>query len=334
VTCYSERAFPTGPDPSVVAVLFPSRLRASRIGLVLLTALIAVSSGISRTIVTAASDLQVLDRSEKNFYKNVHPYLEAPLEQLVVYIPELETLQPARDQQALPMILERTGANVDDFFRDIINLVAHEEVTEEKVGKKKIQATRQMQYNYLILFHRDEKPPRFEEYRADSVGKPATQKDATEKYSVTSGFTLKCIYFSTKHMSESIFRYLGDEVVGARNTYVVAFAQQPARATISEYVSGNWGSVTVHEQGVAWIDKSSFQIIRLRTDILAPPTDMGLDRQTTEVTFSEFRLPEIEKPIWLPSKVQVDAVFDGQAFRNEHLYTNYKHFHVSVNIKP
>ncbi len=304
------------------------------IGLVLLTALMAVSSGVGMTKVATTGGLQVLDRREKNFYKNIHPYLEAPLEQLVAHIPELKTLQPASDQQALPSILEKTGANVDDFFRDVVNLLAHEEITQEKVGKKRITAREQLQYNYLILFHRDEKPPRFEEYREDATGKPATQTGAREGYSVTSGFALKCLYFSTAHQPEATFRYLGDERFGTRDTYVVAFAQQPSHATISETVRGSWGSVTVHVQGIALIDQGTFQIIRLRTDLLAPPSDIGLDRQTTEVIYREFRLPDIEKPIWLPSEVSVDALFNGQAFRNEHRYTNYEHFRVSVNMKP
>lgn len=257
-----------------------------------------------------------------------------PLEELVEYIPELKVLRPARDQTKLPMVLERTGARVDEFFRDIINLAAHEEVTQEKLSRKKrVQTSQHLQYNYLIIIHGDEKPPRFEEYRADAEGKPVTQKGATRVYSVTSGFGLKCIYFSTAHQPESTFLYLGDEQIGQRNTYVVAFAQRPGHTTMAESVSGSWGADSVFVQGIAWIDQNSFQIVRLRTDLLGPPVDIGLTRQTTEVTFGEVRLPDIEVPLWLPSLVNVYAVFDGQAFRNEHHYTNYERYRVSVKIK-
>jgi hypothetical protein len=304
------------------------------IRLALLSAAIAGSHETFLVYVAATPVPQALDTPEQQFYTSGRPYLDEPFEQLVERIPELSALQPARSQQALPMILEKTGERVDEFFRDITNLVAHEEVTQERVDEKThVQAREHLQYNYMIVLHRDETPPRFEEYRADVEGKPGAQKGATKGYSVTYGFTLKCMNFATRHLPDSRFRYLGDEMVGDRKTHVVAFAQQPGHATIAEMVSGSWGSVKVLVQGIAWIDEKSFQIVRLRTDLLAPPTEAGLERQTTEVTFNEVKLPDIETPMWLPGKVTVDAVFRGQVFRNEHRYTNYEHFRVSVKMK-
>jgi len=88
----------------------------------------------------------------------------------------------------------------------------------------------------------------------------------------------------------------------------------------------------VFVQGIAWVDQDSFQIIRLRTDLLGPPADVGLTRQTTEVTFDEVRLPDVEEALWLPKSVDVYAVFNGQAFRNEHRYSNYERYRVSVKM--
>ncbi len=64
-------------------------------------------------------------------------------------------------------------------------------------------------------------------------------------------------------------------------------------------------------QGIAWVDKSDFQIIRMRTDLLAPRTEIGLDRQTTEVTFDRVQLPDVATPLWLPSDVQLNIQFAG-----------------------
>lgn len=50
-------------------------------------------------------------------------------------------------------------------------------------------------------------------------------------YVVTFGFALDSNYFSTAFQPESKFRYLGDQKIGSRDTYVVAFAQNPASPT-------------------------------------------------------------------------------------------------------
>jgi hypothetical protein len=232
------------------------------------------------------------------------------------------------------MILEKTGRKVDGFFHDIVNVVADEDITLAKVDEQKsILARQELQYNYMILLHREEKPARFEEYREDLGGKPTRQAGGGNGYSVNTGFTMKCIYFKTARQKDSTFRYLGEQMLNERSTYVVAFAQNPGQATISESMIGSWGTVSVLVQGIMWVDKETFQIIRVRTDLLAPPTEIGLDRQTTEVTFKEFHLPDTEAPAWLPSEVNVDAVLNGRLFRNEHRYTNYRLFRVTTTMR-
>jgi hypothetical protein len=79
------------------------------------------------------------------------------------------------------------------------------------------------------------------------------------------------------------------------------------------------------------VDQDSFQIIRIRTDLLAPCNDIGLTRQTTDLTLSEVKLPNLATPLWLLSDVKV---FKGQTFRNEHRYADYQHFGVSIKIRP
>jgi hypothetical protein len=65
---------------------------------------------------------QLVDTSGQSYFANAHPYLEEPLEELIERIPELKALQPALDQQALPMILGKTGARVQEFSRTLSTL--------------------------------------------------------------------------------------------------------------------------------------------------------------------------------------------------------------------
>lgn len=303
------------------------------LGLFLLGLVIAYSSGFASINAKRTAPAQLVDTSGQSYFAEAHPYLEEPLEQLIREIPELKGLEPAEDQDELPVILRGTGRTVEAFFKDIVNLVAHEEVTEERINdKRKTTASRQQRYDYLILIHRDESPPRVDEYRMNANGNPVQQEGLANGYSITSGFALKCIHFLPGLQWDSTFRYLGDQPMDGRDTYVVAFAQRPGRSTVTTNVTGIWGTVIVLVQGIAWVDRSTFQILRMRTDLLAPRNDIGLDQQTTLLRLDKVQLPDVPKPLWLPSEVQVTIKFKGQYFRNDHRYPEYRLFRVSSKI--
>lgn len=313
------------------------RLRFScqlaNLGLFLIGLVIAYSSGLASINVKRAAPAQLVDTTGQSYFEGAHPYLEEPLEPLIREIPELKGLKPAEDQNELPVILRGTGQTVEAFFKDIVNVVAHEEIRQELISPKgKTTANRQRSYDYLILIHRDQEPPRLEEYRMNATGNPTEQEGLANGYSITSGFALKCIHFLPELQWDSTFRYLGDQTMDGRETYVVAFAQRPGRATVTTQVTGMWGSVILLVQGIAWVDRSSFQILRMRTDLLAPRNDIGLEQQTTQLRLDEVQLPGAPKPLWLPSEVQVNVKFKGNYLRNEHQYSEYKLFRVSAKI--
>jgi VWFA-related protein len=267
------------------------------------------------------------------YYTNAHPYFDLPLAQLVERITELKNVQPAPDQQELPAILQKMGRSVDGFVREIGDLIADEDVTQEKLDANgKIAARQRIQDDYLILHH-GYKWGASAEYRMDKKGNRLGPIGLEKGYLVTSGFALSCISFSSVVQSQSNFRYLGDEKIGSRETYVLGFAQRPGEATFTTTMEGTGeAGVDVLTQGILWVDKNSFQIIRMRTDLLAPNTEIGLDQETTEVTFGEMQIVDVPNPLWLPSDVDVYMEIDKQKFRNVHHYTNYRRYRVSVKI--
>jgi hypothetical protein len=60
----------------------------------------------------------------------------------------------------------------------------------------------------------------------------------------------------------------------------------------------------------------------MRTDLLAPREDVGLERLTTEIEFGEVRLPEVSTPLWLPHEVVVTTASNGEILHNQHRYTS------------
>lgn len=74
----------------------------------------------------------------------------------------------------------------------------------------------------------------------------------------------------------------------------------------------------------------------MRTDLLAPRPEIGLDEQTTEITFGEVRFADVPIPLWLPRDVSVYIKFTSaapiQVFHNVHHYGDYRRFRVSTKI--
>jgi VWFA-related protein len=268
-------------------------------------------------------------------HADTHSYVEIPMAQLVERVPELKSLEPAADQKELPMILQKMGERMDDFVHNIGDLIAREDLTQESLDADgKIKAKQHVQDNYLILHHGNDWGPGAE-YRMDDKGNRLGPLGLAQGYLVTSAHALSCIQFSTAAQSQSQarFRYLGNEMLGSRETYVLAFAQRPGEVSFATVMAGMGGKdVEMPTQGILWLDKSNFQILRTRSDLLAPNSEIQLDQLTTDVTFGEVRLQDVSNPLWLPGDVDVYIDIGGQRYRNVHHYEDYRRYRVSVKI--
>jgi hypothetical protein len=288
--------------------------------------------------------------NESDRYANAHPYFDDPLPQLIKRVPELKHVHEARSQTELPIILKNTGERVDDFFRHVTDLTAREDISLTRL-RQELPSSRpeltgeRVRDSYLILRHGSKTRADIVEYRTDAKGANFEQAVVKKGYVVTSGFALDCNYFATGFQDESSFRYLGEQLLEGRETYVVGFSQKPEKATLSVKMKGRDG-VPAHilVQGIAWIDKGNFQIVRMRTDLLAPRWDVGLNQQTTEVTLSKIQLADVAAPLWLPSIVKVYVEFTTHngsvdeffelSYKNEHRYSDYQRYRVSSKVVP
>jgi VWFA-related protein len=268
-------------------------------------------------------------------YQNALAYVDLPMAQVIERVPELNSLEPAADQQELPMILQKMGERMDDFVHNIGDLIAREDLTQERLNAdRKIKAKQHVQNNYLILHHGYEWGANAE-YRMDDKGNRLGPIGLAQGYLVTSGHALSCIEFSTaaQSQSQSRFRYLGDEILASHKTYVLAFAQRPGEVSFATVMAGTGGKdVDMPTQGILWVDKGNFQILRMRSDLLAPNGDIQLDQLTTDVTFGEVRLQDVPNPLWLPSEADVYIEIGGQKYRNVHQYQDYRRYRVAVKI--
>jgi len=266
-------------------------------------------------------------------------FLDMTPAELAKAVPELKHLEPAENQDMLPQILQRVGADVEAFFDDFPNTTCTEHVTSVvafaaggmdapvEPGSMHYDA----RYNYVALAQAGLAKGRLQEFRTDAKGE-LVQPDARHGI-VTLGFVALSVHFHPDLQPDSRFRYLGREAMEKQDTYVVAFAQRPAVARQVSSVQFLSGSGIVFMQGVAWIDPASFRILRLRTDIEQPEVNVGLLKETTQIVYSEVTFKQGGKTLWLPHEVTVTGQLGKYGFSNQHRYSDYRLFNVEVEEK-
>ncbi|MGD0694669.1 MAG: hypothetical protein ABSB82_07410 [Terriglobia bacterium] len=245
--------------------------------------------------------------------------------------PELKGIEPAQDQKELDSILKAAGKNVAAFFQNFPNTSALEQIHQEKLRHKsnKVTGSQNQEFHYICIVSTESFGPGFSEYRADLSGEKGQPHGLQEGFMLTNGFASASLVFHPAYQSQSTFRYLGRQKIEGRDAFVLAFAQQPGRARMNGNFKSGQVSMPTFSQGLAWIDASSYQILRLRTDLLTPLPEVRLERETTEIDYNEVHFKTIDQAFWLPRAVTVTVGWNGKNLRNAHQYSDFKLFNVA-----
>jgi len=248
--------------------------------------------------------------------------------------PGIEGLEPAIDQTQLDPILSAVGKTVEESFVNFPNTSSMELIHQEKLqGKQRSATTLDQRFRYLCFAPVQAWGPAFNEYRTDLSGRQTTPQGLADGFMLTSGFASAALIFHPEYQSQAEFRYLGRQKVGGRFAYLVAYAQQPAKALFTGSFKSGDIAVTTFSQGLAWIDSETYQIVRLRTDLLRPVQSLNLQRETTEIAYGEVRFKGNNAGFWVPQQVIVSVDWNGKHLRNEHRYSEFKLFHVDADEK-
>ncbi len=315
--------------------------------LVLATGGVACLIGICHDARAAPVGAIVADKDELESYRNARPIVEWSSSELTRQMPELKGFDPSPSPEPLPLILRKVGENVNTFFRNFVNTASVEEIRQEwrrnnasgedsswghNVGSG--EASNSAKFQYLLLADPGHEGHGLREYRTDARGKPVSFAGEPSGFLLTSGFASLSVYFNLKHQPSSTFRYLGRKALDGRNAYLVAFAQRPEPGNvIGRFTAGNQ-SVPILVQGVAWIDSASHEIVRLRTELLAPQGEIYLEQLTTDISYGEVRFKESPNAMLLPREVRVTVNFRDKTYRNDHRYSNYRLFKIEIEEKP
>jgi hypothetical protein len=226
------------------------------------------------------------------------------------------------------------GKNVEAYFHNFPNTVSLELIRQEKLSHKgRVEETLNQQFHYLCLMPADESEVGFNEYRANLSGDAGEPQGLKDGYMLTSGFASASLIFHPLYQAESTFKYLGQQKVDGRNAYVIAYAQQPQKARLYGLFKMGSNSMPTFSQGLAWVDAEKYEILRMRTDLLRPLPDVRLDKETTDIDFSENHFKSIAEGFWLPRAVTVSVSWNGKTLCNRHEYSDFKLFNVGATQK-
>ena len=290
---------------------------------------------------------------ETRLYSEAQPYLDGSAPELEKRVRELKGLKPDSSQEQLSDLLLKIGARVDELVAKVPDLTSDERVTQTQwvVGLAQDCASHsrvpgnfpiencsqtsgkriQKDFHYSIVSRQTQDGRVLDEFRTNEQNQPL--KSGAEGPSFQ-GFVGSWVIFSPSNRSESRFHYLGEQKVGKREAFVIGFAQIPGSVRVPVMLVNGGRFVPILFQGVAWVDKEDFRIIQLRTDILAPQQDAGLQRETAKILFGPVDISRLNLELWLPMGVDVNVEADGLAVEEQHVYSKYRLYHATSKILP
>ncbi len=284
-----------------------------------------------------------LRAEETSLYADAHPYLDDLLPDLERKIPDLKGLQPASDQEPLSDLLRKVGSNVDELVQKVPNLTSDEQVTETQSAgiqpscgprsscPPNLGGKNQKAYHYILLSHQTPEGRILEEDRTDEQDNPVESGKGGPNFQ---GFVGSWVVFSPSNRSESHFEYLGEQKLGKRKSFVVAFAQIPGEVQVPGTMTSQRRIIPILFQGIAWIDQEDFRILQLRTDILQPQLEVGLQKQTAKISFGPVEISQLGLKLWLPMSVDVHLEANGLFYQEQHVYSKYRMYHATSRILP
>jgi len=190
---------------------------------------------------------------------------------------ELKGLQPAGSQGNLAKILQEAGERVAAFIENLPNVTATESI-QWQVDHIASKDSSTEKFRYLLMRRPGGGGQTFEEYRTDPQGNEINYNTLKGSPPLTSGFTLCLLYFDPHNQAGCRYRYLGRQMLGDQETDVVGFAQVPEQnLRLANFHDGE-RTIPLLFQGLAWIDRCTHEVLRLQTDLLAPPPGLRISK--------------------------------------------------------
>jgi VWFA-related protein len=286
---------------------------------------------------------------------NAPTYIDYPLRKLSAVVPTLNGMKADSNQAPLAGILSRVGEATAKSLSTVPNLSSREDVysivlsrvpglTNSVLGMEETPAlmdleaqllqSRSIEFNYLLLFdHQADGATSIKELRTDFKNRMVGSSVNGAALHFL-GFAYQWLLLSPANQSELRFRYLGQQRMDDHKTFVLSFVQVPDQVKVPGTFTWAGKEAPFFFQGIVWIDQSTFDVVRLRTDLLSPVPSVNLRQMTTELHFHSVRIHGYGTDLWLPSEVLIRTAQTDSVVEELHQYSAYRFFHAESRLLP
>jgi len=226
-------------------------------------------------------------------------------------------------------LLVQLGKNAAAFWDNFSAVTCTESVIQRKLeptGKEIVR--KKSDYDYLILLQLAGDELMVEESRILQGKAP---KESDRALLSTNGFSTLLLVFHPLFQASFDFEPLTEEVVAGKSMWRLQFRHRDGQRSPSvlqlrarEYPIG-W-------QGIAWIDPSSFAIVRIQAQLKVPMEDVGLQTLSSDVSYIAVPMKGAADA-WLPKTAMIEAATKRQRWHNVHEFTHYRQFNVDTDSK-
>jgi tetratricopeptide (TPR) repeat protein len=227
----------------------------------------------------------------------------------------------------LPQVLRRTGKRVEQLTNSLERFTATERVEHSPVDKKgNLRSPETRAFDYVVsVSHKSDGLIQLAEYR-DGTTDPALFPASI----ATDGLPAMALVFHPRMSSDFHFVCEGLGQASGRPAWQVHFQQKANRPSrIRAYIiSGNFHAVPL--KGRAWIDASTYQVVRLESELVKPMPEIGLRREDLSIDYAPVQFRSRDVQLWLPSRAELLVDLGNKPFYRTHTFSKFELFSVGT----
>lgn len=230
----------------------------------------------------------------------------------------------------LDLVLPRVTSHVEEFVGNVDRFTAQEVLVHKLFNRDGSLKGNAESRSYYIATIEKGRSGFFSvtEYRGDIQG---TRLDGAIRANVAAALAL---VFHPSYIEEFAITCAGPADWLGYNTWRVDFRQRMDRPSMSALELGN-NEYTLLLKGSAWIDRTSYQIVHMETDLLQPIPDIRLKMLHQSVDYAPVSFAGGAATLWLPQTAEVTADLQGKRLAERHTYSKFQIFSVNTqeNLK-
>ena len=225
----------------------------------------------------------------------------------------------------LPDILARAGTQLQRLPDTLDRFSATERLEHQDVSETGIASKGEtVSFAYVVSIHETRRGSlNVEEYRNG-------KDDASvfPEHFATRGLPSQVFVFHPYYQGEFDMKCEGLARQGTSFAWQVHFEQKPNVPSRMQVHYLNGRRFPVPLKGRAWIDSTSYQVVRLQTDLREPVKPAGLYAQHTDIEYGPVRFRKDNLDLWLPIRAEFFIQTKGHRVHRRHDFSDYVLFAV------